>query len=105
MPKMSPHQKREIQARVRAFNTSGFSTKLHGSVCYYYQSFVGRDFKGWTQMALFILGPYLSDGQKEVLLAYSKVSIAITVECVRLFYVSLGVKNRILRLLQTSVVG
>ena len=45
---------------------SGFSTKLHGSVCYYYQSFVGRDFKGWTQMALFILGPYLSDGQKEV---------------------------------------
>eukprot|EP00731_Ephydatia_muelleri_P028790 Em0020g434a len=73
MPKMSPHQKREIQARVRAFNTSGFSTKLHGSVCYYYQSFVGRDFKGWTQMALFILGPYLSDGQKEVLLAYSKV--------------------------------
>eukprot|EP00731_Ephydatia_muelleri_P004554 Em0002g730a len=63
---------REIQARVRAFNTSGFSTKLHGSVCYYYQSFVGRDFKGWTQMALFILGPFLSDGQKEVLLAYSK---------------------------------
>eukprot|EP00731_Ephydatia_muelleri_P004501 Em0002g677a len=72
MPKMSPHQKREIQARVKAFNTSGFSTKLHGSVCYYYQSFVGRAFKGWTQMALFILGPYLSDGQKEVLLAYSK---------------------------------
>ncbi|KAL5479236.1 hypothetical protein EMCRGX_G022732 [Ephydatia muelleri] len=32
----------------------------------------GRDFKGWTQMALFILGPYLSDGQKEVLLAFSK---------------------------------
>ncbi|KAL5503005.1 hypothetical protein EMCRGX_G009879 [Ephydatia muelleri] len=50
-----------------------YLTKLHGSVCYYYQSFVGRDFKGWTQMALFILGPYLSDGQKEVLLAYSKV--------------------------------
>ena len=78
MPKMSPQQKREIQARVRAFNTSGFNTKLQGgSVCYYYQSFVGRDFKGWTQMALFILSPYLSDGQKEVLLVFSKVSIAI----------------------------
>eukprot|EP00731_Ephydatia_muelleri_P034921 Em0086g5a len=61
------------EARVRAFNTSGFSTKQHGSVCYYYQSYVGRDFKGWTQMALFNLGPYLSDGQKEVLLAFSKV--------------------------------
>lgn len=73
MPKMSAQQKREIQARVRAFNPSGFSTKLHGSVCYYYQSFVGRDFKGWAQMAQFILGPYLSDGQKEVLLALSKV--------------------------------
>ena len=75
MPNMSAAQKREIQARVRAFNTSGFSTKLHGSVCYYYQSFVGRDFKGWMQMALFIISPYLSDGQKEVLIALSKVSI------------------------------
>ena len=76
---------------------SGFSTKLHGSVCYYYHSFVGRDFKGWTQMALFILGPYLSDGQKKVLPAFSKVSIAINISCVRLFYVSLGVQNRMLR--------
>ena len=63
---------------VKSFKT-GLSTKLHGSVCYYYQSFVGRDFKGWTQMALFNLGPYLSDGQKEVLLAFSKVSIAINI--------------------------
>ena len=75
MPNMSAVQKKEIQARVRAFNTSGFSTKLHGSVCYYCQSFIGRDFKGWMQMALFIISLYLSDGQKEVLLALSKVSI------------------------------
>ena len=75
MPNMTAAQKREIQARLRAFNTSGFSTKLHGSVCYYYQSFVEHDFKGWMQMALFIISPYLSDGQKEVLLALSKVSI------------------------------
>eukprot|EP00731_Ephydatia_muelleri_P033470 Em0030g27a len=37
------------------------------------KSFVGRDFKGWMQMALFIISLYLSDGQKEVLLALSKV--------------------------------
>ena len=86
MPNMTAQQKREIQARVKAFNTCGFSTNLYGSVCHYYQSFVGRDFKGWTQMALFILSPYLSDGQKEVLLALSKVSIFINMLYVSVLY-------------------
>ena len=70
MPEMSPQMRKEILARISAFNTSGFSTKLYGNVCQYYQSFVGRDFKGWSQMCAFILCPYLSDGYKEVLLAY-----------------------------------
>ena len=99
MPNVSAVQKREIQARVRAFNTSGFSTKLHGSVCYYYQSFVGRDFKGWMQMALFIISPYLSDGQKEVLVALSKVSIKLLSTCnVCDYYISyiVGVQNCVL---------
>eukprot|EP00731_Ephydatia_muelleri_P011829 Em0006g723a len=46
IPKMSPHQNREIQA---------------------------RDVTSKDGHRLFILGPYLSDGQKEVLLAFSKV--------------------------------
>lgn len=75
IPKLTARQKLEVQARVRAFNTSGFTTKLYGSVCYYYQSFVGRDFKGWAQMSLFVLNPYLSNGDKKVLLAFSKVSL------------------------------
>ena len=70
---MSPTIRKEILARISAFNTSGFSTKLYGNVCQYYQSFVGRDFKGWSQMCAFILCPYLSAGHKEVQLAYLKV--------------------------------
>ena len=33
---------------------------------YYYNSFVGRDYKGWMQMAIFILLPYLSPPEKEM---------------------------------------
>lgn len=41
MPKMTAQQKTEILARVRAFDMSGFQTRLYGNVCRYYQSFVG----------------------------------------------------------------
>ena len=77
MPEFSPKIRKEILARIKAFNTSDFSTKLYGNVCQYYNSFAGRDFKGWTQMCAFILWPYLSDGYKEVLLAHLKVCIII----------------------------
>ena len=74
MPTMSKTQKKEINARISAFHTSGFTVKMYGNVCYYYQSFVGRDYKGWMQMALFILVPYLSLNQKKVWLYLSKVN-------------------------------
>ena len=75
MPKLSSQQKREICARIRAFDTSGFNTKLNGNLCQYYKSFVGRDFKGWAQISIFILGLYLNQGDCEVLLAFSKVRV------------------------------
>ena len=74
MPDFTHDQKTEILALIKAFNMSGFTTKMYGNVCYYYNSFVGRDFKAWSQMAIFILSPYLDAGRKEVLLNYSKVS-------------------------------
>ena len=77
MPEFCPKIRKEILARIKAFNTSGFSTKMYGNVCQYYNSFVGRDFKGWSQMCAFILWLYLSDGYKEVLLAHLKVCIII----------------------------
>ena len=75
MPKMSAQIRSEILARIKAFSTSGFTTKMYGNVCQYmyYQSFVGRDFKGWSQMCIFILSAHLSEGDKKVLLAYLKV--------------------------------
>ncbi|KAL5506048.1 hypothetical protein EMCRGX_G007614 [Ephydatia muelleri] len=73
MPKMNARQKKEILARLRAFNTSGMQVKLYGNVCQYYQSFLGRDFKAWAQMAIFIISPYLDEGQKAVLFCLSKL--------------------------------
>eukprot|EP00731_Ephydatia_muelleri_P013950 Em0007g1260a len=73
MPTLRPWQKREILARVRAFNTSGFRVKMYGKVCQYYQSFWGRDFKAWAQMAIFILKPYLNERQAAVWLSISKL--------------------------------
>eukprot|EP00731_Ephydatia_muelleri_P034559 Em0065g20a len=73
MPTLSKVQKEEVLARVKAFSTSGFKVRMYGNVCHYYQSFVGRYFKAWAQMAVFILSPYLDDAQKKVLLSLSKV--------------------------------
>ncbi len=61
VPTFSNTQKEEVLARMRAFNYSGFRVKVHGNVIRYHQSFVGRDYKAWAQMALF---PYLSTGDK-----------------------------------------
>ena len=66
MPKLSPTQKKEVLARIYVFNHSGFKVKIHGNVCYHYQSFFGRDYRAWMQMAVFILSPYLSEGQLSV---------------------------------------
>ena len=73
MPQLSARQKVEILARLRAFCSSGLKMKLYGKVCSYYQSFIGRDFKAWAQMAIFVMGPYLNEGQLKVLLSFTKV--------------------------------
>lgn len=52
--KRSSHEKKQVLAMVNAFPYCGFSTRITGNICYYYKSFVGRDFKSWMQMSLFI---------------------------------------------------
>lgn len=74
IPKLSVQQKAEILARIRDFNYSGFGCRVIGNVIYYHQSFVGRDYKAWAQMSLSIIYPYLSNGDKAVWLALSKVN-------------------------------
>ncbi|KAL5477934.1 hypothetical protein EMCRGX_G024792 [Ephydatia muelleri] len=73
MPRLTNRMKEEVLARVNAFPHSGLRSKMFGNVCRYYYSFVGRDFKGWSQMSVFILSPYLSSDDRKVLLSFSKV--------------------------------
>ena len=73
IPTLNATQKQEILARMTAFNYSGFDGRVLGNVVHRHKSFVGRDYKAWAQMALFILGPYLSHAQQRVWLGLSKV--------------------------------
>ena len=54
MGQFSCAQKEEVLARMHAFNYSGMKGRAHGNITRYVGSFVGRDFKAWAQMALFI---------------------------------------------------
>lgn len=77
VPKLSAAQKREVLARMAAFSYSGFEGKVLGNVIHHHKSFVGRDYKAWAQMALFIIGSYLSDGEKKIWLSLSKVHVML----------------------------
>jgi hypothetical protein len=71
-------QKQEVLARMSAFNYSGFDGKVLGNTVFHHQSFVGRDYKAFAQMAPFIIASYLSGAHRQVLLALSKVSSMYT---------------------------
>eukprot|EP00731_Ephydatia_muelleri_P008143 Em0004g481a len=73
MPQLTNRMKEEVLACVNAFPHSGLRSKMFGNVCRYYNSFVGRDLKGWSQMSVFILSPYFSSDDRKVLLSFSKV--------------------------------
>ena len=60
--------------RRRFWHVLRFNGKVLGNV-HHRQSFVGRDYKAWAQMALFIIGSYIDASQKRVWLALSKVCI------------------------------
>ncbi len=75
MAGLSRPQKKEVLARMRAFRYSGFVGKVLGNIVYHHKSFVGRDCKAWAQMALFIIGPYLNERDRQVWLGLSKVLV------------------------------
>ena len=74
MQKRSREEKKEILARIKAFTYCGFSVKITGNIAYHYQSFVGRDFKAWLQMAVFIVEPFVSESEKQCWLHLAKVN-------------------------------
>ena len=77
MATLSTKQCMEVAARVRAFPSSGLSMKVSTDISKYYRSFVGRDFKAFAQIALFVISPYLTASETKVWLALSKVSYAV----------------------------
>ena len=74
MGRRSSQEKKEILAKVKAFPYSGFTTRINGNICYYYKSFVGRDFKSFLQMALFIVPAYLTNSEKQCWFQLAQVS-------------------------------
>ncbi len=75
--RLSTQQKREVLSKMSAFNYSGFEGKVLGNVVYHHKSFVGRDYKAWAQMALFVIGPYLSESKKSIWLGLSKAILCV----------------------------
>ena len=61
MGSRSSVEKQEILARIASLPPSGLSCRITGNIAYHYQSFVGRDYKSWMQIAVFIVHPYLSE--------------------------------------------
>ena len=88
--------KEEVLAHVNAF-----PTKMFGNECRYYNSFVGRDFKGWAQMSIFTLSSYLSSDKWKVLSKVCYIGNCLIQPIISKY---LGVLNCILQLfLQTFV--
>ena len=75
MDKLNASQKKEILARIASFCYCGFSVRITGNIAYHYKSFIGRDFKAWMQMALFIIHGYITNDEKRCWLALSKVKV------------------------------
>ncbi len=69
----SSSEKRQVLAKMSTFNYSGIKGKVLGNIVSYHKSFVGRDYKALSQIALFVFWPYLSEGERKVWLALSKV--------------------------------
>ena len=73
IPQLTAAQKRQVLAKISTFNYSGIKGKVLGNIVSYHKSFVGRDYKALSQIALFVFWPYLSEGERKVWLALSKV--------------------------------
>ena len=75
MEKRSAAEKIQLLARIRAFSYSGFNVRITGNIAYHYRSFVGRDYKSFMQMAIFIVSSFIGDEERKCWLLLSKVYI------------------------------
>ena len=70
---LSAAAKKKIKAKKELFDFSAFPAKLASSITTMYGSFVGRHFKLWAQVAVFILINVVSEEELEVWCNLSEV--------------------------------
>lgn len=73
MSSRNKHEKTEILAKLSAFSYCEFSVKIIGNIAYHYQSFIGRDFKAWMQLALLMIDAYVTDEEKKCWISLAEV--------------------------------
>ena len=66
MKGLSPAEKKKIKAKVEVFDFSAFPSKIVSSITSMYGSYVGRDYKLWAQVAVFILMDIVTEDELEV---------------------------------------
>ena len=66
MKALSTADKIKIKVRIEAFDFSAFPQKIASSITRMHGSLVGRDYKVWAQVAVFILMDIVSDDELEV---------------------------------------
>ena len=76
MAKLNSQEKLKLRAVIAAFDYSGFDVKIVGNICSHHQSFVGRDYKAFAQMAPFIVYHFVSSEEIRLWLCLSKVSVS-----------------------------
>jgi hypothetical protein len=68
---LSPADKKKVKSKIEAFDFSAFSRRLPSS---FHGSCVGRDFKLWAQISVFVLEGLISDDELQVWIYLSEVS-------------------------------
>ena len=66
MKGLSPADKKKVKARIEVFDFSAFPGKVASSITTMYGSHVGRDFKLWAQIAVFILMDIVTEEELQV---------------------------------------
>ena len=74
MGRLTRSQKNGLEARLLTFHFSGLEFNLNYNIVRHFRSFVGRDFKALAQISLFLLGVYMTQEEKVIWLALSKVN-------------------------------
>lgn len=94
MERLSQDDKDTVEARINALTFSGLSGRINGgSICRYvcnilkglaiiiiyryHKSLLGRDFKAWAQVGIFVVWSFLSPSEKKVWLSLAKVHTCV----------------------------